>query len=299
MAAIKNVAIAGASGSLGSVIFTKLVDSGKFNIRVLKRSGSEASFPAGTDVVEVDFSSLESLTSALKGQDALISTLGNMGLEGQTLLVDAAIAAGVTRFLPSEFGSNLDNPKTRSLPVFGYKVKTQEYILEKVKTTHLTYTFVYNSAFLDWGLQHDFILKTSDYQPTIIDDGDAIFTATTIGSVGDAIVGILTHPEETKNRSVYIGDIEVSQNQLLALAKKIAPEKPWEPVYVKLDDLTAKSDERLAKGLYDMETFAPYLFRAVMDPAYGGRFVKTDNELLGVKGKTEEDIIEIMKSLIH
>ena len=40
MSPIKNVAIAGASGSLGSVIFQKLVASGKFNVRVLRRAGS-------------------------------------------------------------------------------------------------------------------------------------------------------------------------------------------------------------------------------------------------------------------
>ena len=115
---IKNVAVVGAAGALGSVILDKLVASGKFNIKVLKRSGSKSSTPAGIDIAEVDFTSLDSLKSALAGQDAVVSAVGNEGIESQILLVDAAACAGVKRFIPSEFGSNLENPRTCQLPVF-------------------------------------------------------------------------------------------------------------------------------------------------------------------------------------
>jgi len=43
-----------------------------------------------------------------------------------------------------------------------------------------------------------------------------------------------------------------------------------------------------------------FLFRVMFGPPeYGGRFTKTDNELLGVKGKTEADVEALLKSLIH
>lgn len=298
MSAFKNVVIAGASGSVGSVALQKFIDSGKFNIRVLKRAGSDSKLPEGVEVVEVDYSSLESLTAALKGYEVVISTLTTLAIDAQTTFIDAAIAAGVQRFIPSEFGSNLDNASVRKLPVFTQKVQIQEILKEKAKTTQLTYSFLYNAAFLDWGLQHNFILAHADSKPTLFDGGEAEFSATTLGTVGEALVGIVSHPEETKNRAVYISDIFITQKKLLELAKKVAPERPWEPVVVPLDVVTAKADERLAKGLYDMETFAPYLFRAIFDPKSEGKFVKNDNELLGLKGKTEEDVIEILKPLL-
>lgn len=294
MSSYKNIALAGASGSLGSVILERLRAHG-FNVKVLRRTGSSSTFPEGVNVVDVDYSSVEQLTAALKGQDALVSAVGSMQIAVQDVLVDAAVAARVKRFLPSDFGSNLANAKTRQLPVFTHKVKIQDYLVEKAKTSDLTYTFVCNNAFLDWGLEHGFLLKTSDYKPTIIDGGDIIFSATTLSSVGDAVAGIMNHPEETKNRFVHIEDIKISQNKLLELSKKVAPEKPWAPAYVKLDDLTANADARLAAGKIDMETFAPYLFRAVLDPTYEGNFHKTDNELLGIKGRTEADVVEILK----
>jgi hypothetical protein len=94
----------------------------------------------------------------LKGQDAVVSAVGAEGFLGQSILFDACIAAGVKRFLPSEFGSDLSNPKAASLPVFGYKLATRKYIEEKVKAgADITYTYVINAPFLDWGLETGFL----------------------------------------------------------------------------------------------------------------------------------------------
>ena len=56
-------------------------------------------------------------------------TIGNTALQGQNLLVDATVTASVSRFLPLEFGSNLDNPKAAALLVFGYKVTMANYVV--------------------------------------------------------------------------------------------------------------------------------------------------------------------------
>ncbi|KAK7740632.1 hypothetical protein SLS62_011074 [Diatrype stigma] len=299
MSSIKNVAIAGASGDLGSVVFEKLVASGKFNIRVLRRTGSSAKFPAGTDVVDVDFDSLESVKSALAGQDAVVSTVGSTAVQSQKVLIDASIAAGVKRILPSDFGSNLDNPLSRKLPVYVQKIEAQQYAQEKAKTTDLSYTFIYNSAFLDWGLTHNFILNVAEGKAQLLDGGDVLFSTTTLASVADGIIGVLSHPEETKNRSVFIHNAVVSQNKLLALAKKADPSKSWEVVSTKLDDVVAEAYSRLSKGILDAQTFIPFLYRAIFDPAYGGNFTGfTDNALLGVKEFSEEELFEVVNKAV-
>lgn len=296
--AFKNVALTGASGSVGAIILEKLLAAGTFNVTVLRRAGSKSTFPAGVTVVDADFDSVSSLAAALKGQEVLVSAVTMTALLAQKTLVDASVAAGVRRFIPSEYGCDVFHPKAKALPVFAHKVEVEEYIFEKSRESGLEYTFVFNNCFLDWGLQHDFILRISDYKPVIYDDGETVFSSTNVSTVADGIVGILNHPEETKNRPVYIKDVDTTQNQLLALAKKAAPEKPWAPVHVKLDDVTAAADARLAQGLLDLETFAPYIFRSVFDASYGGRFEKTDNELLGIKGKTEEELFEIVKAAV-
>lgn len=296
--AYKNVAITGASGSMGGPILKKLLKAGTFNVTVLRRAGSSSTFPADVKVVDADFDSVDSLAAALKGQEVLISALTSTALLSQKALVDACVAAGVNRFIPSEFGCDLFNPKPKTLPVFAHKIEVEEYIFEKAKTSGLTYTLVFNNCFLDWGLQYDFILRVSDYKPVIYDGGDTVFSATNLDTVADAVVGILNHPEETKNRPIYIKDVDTTQNKLLELAKKAAPGKTFDVIHAKLDDVTARSDARLAQGLHDMETMAPYIFHAIFDPSYGGVFEKTDNELLGLKGKTEEELFEVVKSFI-
>lgn len=298
MSSIKNVAVAGGSGSLGSAVLNGLVTSGNFNITVLKRATSTFQAPPGVRVIDVDYDSPESLQSALSGQDAVVSTLGSAALQSQIPLIDAAIAAGVKRFIPSEFGCDLDNPETRKLPVFGPKVQVQNYLQNIIKTSELTYTAIYNAAFLDWGLQRSFLLNISDSRPRLLDGGGAQFSAAFLSTIADAVVGVLKHPKETENRSVRIQDLAVSQKELLELAREAAPEKSWEPETASLDDLTKAADARLAQGLFDAETFVPYLYRALLDPRYGSHFVETDNELLELKTKTKADVVDVIKQLL-
>ncbi|KAJ2982285.1 hypothetical protein NQ176_g1486 [Zarea fungicola] len=295
---IQKVVIAGATGNLGSVVLNKLVDSGKFSVTVLRREGPTSSAVPNINTVYADFNSVESLAAALFGQDALIVTLSAAALHLQKNLIDAAIAAGIHRILPSEFGSNLDNGNTRSLAVFAPKVQIQEYLISKAVTTPLTYTFLYNSALLDFGLQSGFLFDMSKYKPTIFNGGEAVFSATTMPTVGDAVISILLHLEETKNRSVYIESVKVTQNELLGLAKQVAPEKPWQPHAASFSEVISNADARLAQQIIDDQTIFPYVWRSIMDPNYGGNFRSTDNKLLGLKESSRQDIIEIIRKCI-
>jgi len=83
------------------------------------------------------------------------------------------------------------------------------------------------------------------------------------------------------------------------MAKKLTPGKTWEPVQGDLDAMKAASDARLQKGLFDDETFIPYIFMAGFGEGYGGKVQKVDNELLGVKRATEADVEEILKTVIQ
>ncbi|QPC77857.1 hypothetical protein HYE68_008609 [Fusarium pseudograminearum] len=299
MSALKNIAIAGAAGDLGSAVFKALVNSSQFNITVLTRKNSTSTFPSGTKVIQVDYDSLDSLTAALQGQDAVVSTAGSLVIPSQTLLIDAAIAAGVKRFIPSEFGSNLAVPSVRKLPVFGTKVAIEDKLIDLAKQGKISYTFVYNGAFLDWGIKHNFLLDFSQPEITLWDEGDVEFSTTTLASVGDAVVGVLAHPQETQDRIVYVQDTVLTQKKLLALAKEVSPEKEFKVKHAKIDDITAQSDANVAKGIYDWATMGAYLYRSLFDAKSLPKYEKLDNELLGVKGVTDEQIKELLKAHIQ
>ncbi|KAF4438028.1 hypothetical protein F53441_12880 [Fusarium austroafricanum] len=299
MSAYKNIAVAGAAGALGSTVFQRLVDSNIFNLTVLTRAGSKSTFPKDIKVIQVDYESLESLTAALQGQDAVVSTLGSMAIPSQSLLIDAAIAAGVKRFLPSEFGSNLIIPTVRNLPVFRTKVIIEDKLITLANEGKISYTFVYNSGFLDWGLENNLFLDFSKSEVTLWDGGNTEFSTTTLASVGDGVIGILTHPEETQDRIVYIQDTVVTQNKLLEMAKELNPNKEWTVKHAKIDDIVAASDANIAKGIADFPTMIGYLVRAIFDPTSVPKFTKLDNELLSIKGVTDEQLKEFIKPLVQ
>jgi putative NADH-flavin reductase len=74
------------SGALGTPVLKALIDSGKFNITAISRPDSKATFPSGVKVVKADYKSVEELTKALQGQDAVVSAVGNEGFAGQPVL---------------------------------------------------------------------------------------------------------------------------------------------------------------------------------------------------------------------
>lgn len=280
-----------------------LLKSGKFSVTAIKRPSSTASYPDSVKIREADLSSVDSVTAAFKGQDAVVSTVGTAGLAGQGILVAAAAAANVKRFIPSDYGCDLANAKTAALPVFKLKIATHKALREAAAAKHdFTYTLVCNNAFLDWGLEKNFLLNWKESKPKLFDGGKRVFSAATLDTVGQAVVGVLTHPEETKNRFVYVKDIDVSQQQLLAIAKKVSgSEKTWEePTLLETADLEKSSYESLAKGEITPPVMFNFLFRVIFGPPeYGGRFAETDNELLGIKGMTEADVEAMMESFIR
>jgi len=111
-------------------------------------------------------------------------------------------------------------------------------------------------------------------------------------------VSILKHPAETVNRTVFIEDMKTTQNKILELLRKVAPNKKYTPKYVDVDDIKRASDEKIAKGDYSLETMYEFIYVAIFGEGYGGSFEKVDNELLGLKGKTEKDIEEILKNAV-
>jgi hypothetical protein len=58
-----------------------------------------------------------------------------------------ALAAGVKRYLPSEFGCDLLQPRVRPMPVYKYKVAAEEQLKTLAAEGKITYTSVYNSSF--------------------------------------------------------------------------------------------------------------------------------------------------------
>jgi hypothetical protein len=82
------------------------------------------------------------LVHAFKGQDAVISVVGLAAVRQQKLFIDAAVKAGVKRFIPSEFGTDTRN-------TLAYDILPQ---WTKAKAEIVTYLKSKESDDLDWSV---------------------------------------------------------------------------------------------------------------------------------------------------
>lgn len=297
MTTIKNVAVAGATGSLGEPLVKELLKAG-FSVTALTRPDSKQTLPDSVKVVKVDYNDIENLTAALKGQDAVVSTIASAGIGQQEHLMDAAIAAGVKRLIPSEFGCDLSIQKNRKLPVYGQKVKIQEKLESACKGTHASYTFVYNNAFLDWGVEKKFIINLKDKQIELADGGNTNFTVTPLALVAKGVVGVLQHPEETANKEVRLHGARLNQKQFLEIGQRIVGKDGWQITEASTDDIEQRSWEAFKKTPENYYSWmVGFLKRALYAEGWGQDFSeKNDNELLGIKELSEQEVEDVIRS---
>lgn len=112
----KAIVVAGATGNLGKRIIKALLQRGATVHAVVRRSSDLARLKEleemGAQVFRVDTASVEEMSSACQGAACVVSALA--GLEDviigtQKLLLDAAVKAGVPRFIPSDFSLDFTN----------------------------------------------------------------------------------------------------------------------------------------------------------------------------------------------
>lgn len=97
-------------------------------------------------VKPVDYSVHSSLVHALKGVDAVVSTIGFAGFGNQKALADAAKEAGVRVFLPSEWGAPTPGYTEADSVMLWRKAELHAYL----KQINLPYALFYTGGFADW-----------------------------------------------------------------------------------------------------------------------------------------------------
>ena len=149
----RNIAVYGAGGNtIGYHILQTLLNKpDHFSVSVVARSSSKTAFPDAVNVIRLpDAPSHNDYVAAFRGQDAVVSALGFPAKLEEPKLIDAAVEAGVKRFVPSEYGINNCLPAARQLnPVFGAKGDVMDYLKEK-ESQGLTWTCIPTGLWLDW-----------------------------------------------------------------------------------------------------------------------------------------------------
>ncbi|KAH7137517.1 isoflavone reductase [Dactylonectria estremocensis] len=295
MASLKNILLIGAGGNLGVPVLRAFLNAPSYKVSVIARKESTSVFPEGVPVFKADYTNQSEVQLAMEGQDVVICMVGGIAAGDQNVFIDAAIAAGVQRFFPSEFGPYSRDAKFAALnhAVLPPKAATVDYL--RTKETQISWTSLVTGGFFDWALKVGFFgFDLATKTVGLIDDGTAVFTACTLPYIAKAVVAALEHAEETKNQYVIIGEYHVSQRDVLEILEKVQGQK-WTIEHLTSESVIANGEKKLAEGD----------FRGVMDLTRGGAFGKQglgDNRPWGLwdekLGLEKEDIEQAVRDVL-
>ncbi|KAF2650660.1 isoflavone reductase family protein-like protein [Lophiostoma macrostomum CBS 122681] len=295
---LRKVALIGGSGNLGPHLLDALRKDSSFEVTVICRQSSQSQFPAETKIIRVaDNYPIDEVTAAFRGHDAVVLSLTFTDI--METLVDAAIAAGVKRLIPSMWGGRLDDAEAREIfPPAAAKARQLDYVKFK-ETLGWSWTGVTCGPFLDLCIQKNFFgFDSKTRTGRIWDDGEKRFAVTTYKGVGQALVGILHNPLETANRIVHVSSMEMSLNELLMAYKDVTEVTEWDITYgdTEAGIRDAREQHRTAWEFGDrMEALALLgLLTEIRKEggAHSGTKGIADNDLLGV---AQENLVECVR----
>ncbi|KAK4574480.1 hypothetical protein LTR86_001321 [Recurvomyces mirabilis] len=298
---IANETATQASGTLGTEVLKALTSDTTFEVTVLARPDSAAYFPEHVLVLRPE-QTHDNLVQAFTGQDAIVCTTSIAAVPQQKELIDAAIAAGVKRFVLNEFA----NPLTYGgLPDLQHarvaKLEVLSYAREQAaKHTAFSWTGLATGHFLDYAMLKipAFGFNIASRKARIVDDGLEPFSATTVPDIAVAILGVLKHPAQTANQYLNIRSTETTQMEILEAFEAQTGMK-WEREDVRGADLLTSGREKVQRG--ERGGMLDLVVAQLLERGSGraeGHWEDNANGFLGVKQRSTNEIVrEVFASL--
>ncbi|CAM1507775.1 Fc.00g046230.m01.CDS01 [Cosmosporella sp. VM-42] len=303
---VKKVVVVGGGGSLNPLVIASLRSLG-FTVSVLIRAASTVEAPPGTLVHRTDYSHT-SLLAAFKGQDAVVNTITMPIFLDQKRIIDAAIEAGVKRFLPAEFGIDTSKKATIEIvPFLRAKLEVVEYL--KSIENKITWTAILTGPFFDWSLRNGwFSFNVPSRTAYIHRPGyhNHRFSCSTLSLVAHAIARSLLAENSSfvTNRYIHVRSFTASQDEILkSLEDATRPfdedrgrdHQEWKIIHVNLEDKVIEAQQMLAQG--EVSGLGWMLSKAIYEA--GGDFDEEGlvmNEILGIESR--ENIERVVKRAV-
>ncbi|MBW8687901.1 NmrA family NAD(P)-binding protein [Chitinophaga rhizophila] len=163
----KVILVAGATGDLGSKLCKELIKRGALVRAIVRAESNSASVSLlrgmGVEIIQAELSDVNSLVAACKGVCCVVSTLAGLHdviVNAQSQLLQAAIKAGVPRFIPSDFCTDYTQLQIGDNRNFDLR-KTFQSIIDQ---SDIRATSIFNGAFTHV-LKYDIpLLNTKEQQ---------------------------------------------------------------------------------------------------------------------------------------
>lgn len=220
-----NLLVVGATGTLGRQVVRRALDEGH-QVRCLVRSPRKAAFLKewGAEIVQGDLTSPETLKPALEGITAVIDTatsrptdslsIKQVDWEGQVSLIQAAVAAGVERFI---FFSILDAQNFPHVPLMEIKRCTELFLAE----SGLKYTILKPCGFMQ-GLIGQYAIPILDGQSVWITGDTSPIAYMDTQDIAKFAVRALEVPETVNKSFPVVGTRAWGAYEIIRLCERLS-----------------------------------------------------------------------------
>lgn len=148
----RRVTLAGITGDLGARIGRALVAQGA-SVNAIVRPGTAPDKLAalralGVDALAVDMADAAALRAAMRGSHCIVSALNGLApvvIDTQQSLLDAAVAEGVARFIPSDYSLDFTN----TMPGENRNLDLRRRFMATLDAAPIRATSVLNGGFID------------------------------------------------------------------------------------------------------------------------------------------------------
>ncbi|WP_421762172.1 NmrA family NAD(P)-binding protein [Devosia sp.] len=226
------ISIAGASGDLGGRIATALVKRGARVLAMVRPSTTTADraklLALGVQIASADPGDLKAMATALAGSACVISALNGLSdvvIDRQGVLLDAAVAAGVPRFIPSDFAADF----TKTAPGLNRNFDLRRTFMARSDQAPIKVTSILNGAFMDMLGAEMPIIQPGIHRVLYWHNADQVLDFTTKNNVADYTAAAALDPSTP--RLLRIAGDSVSVRTLAATLSEVSGQR-YRPLWV-------------------------------------------------------------------
>ncbi|CAN8292397.1 unnamed protein product [Cochlearia groenlandica] len=252
------ILVIGATGRIGKLIVEGSAKSGHVTFALVRESSLsdpvkaklvETFINLGVNILYGSLSDKVSLVKAIRQVDVVISAVGRPQILDQVKIIDAIKESGnVKRFLPSEFGNDVDRTVAIEPTLSEFIMKAQ--VRRAIEAAEIPYTYVVTGCFAGFfvpclGQCHLRLNCPPRDKVSIFDNGHGKAIVNTEEDIVAYTLKAVDDPR-TLNKILYIHPAKniVSQNDMVGL---------WERKIGKTLEKTYVSEEELLKNIQETE----------------------------------------------
>ena len=273
------ILVAGGTGNLGGRIITALLERGAAVRAVVRAETDQAKVDElarqGVDIRLVDMADVAALTQACEGVDCVVSAVAGLRdviVDGQAVLLAAAVAAGVPRFIPSDFSSDYTQQPAGENRNFDLRREFQQHLDQ----APIRATSILNGAFAELLTYNIPLLDFKQHQVGYWEDADWRIDFTTMDDTAAFTAAAALDPATP--RFLRIASFQPSPRELAAAAEA-AGKGHFDLVRLgsRADLATATQHARAANPAGEQQLYANWQQMQYMLSMFSGQNTPLDN----------------------